>query len=199
MMGDKQRFEHYLDYLRAFGNVASRNRYTVIQFYRGHFYQQLANHSISKEFARQHQEKALCYYQTYLALGAHHDESWYYVQWQAGMLQEVLHYPWIEIEKTFLKATSIDPLRGEANKRIVQHYIRGREWKKAYHYSLIAKERFLDKNPVAQRRWFVDFDAYDWNILRAHRVIMYKLGLLKEKNVVNGTASPQTISQQGRL
>ena len=198
-MDNIQRFEHYLAYLRCNSNAVSSRRYAVTQFYRGYFYLQFANHSKSQEFVQHYREKALCYFQTYLELGSQPDESWYYAQWQAGMLQEVLHYPWAEAEEGLLRASGIDKSRGEANKRIVEHYIRCKEWKTAYRFSSIAMERFLDKNPVAVRRWFIDFDAYNWNVLRMHRVIVYKLGLQKDKNILDGTANTQTIPQQAQL
>ena len=198
-MGNVQRFEHYLGYLRCKSNAASKGRFAAIQFYRGHFYLQLANHTNSQEFIQHYREKALCYYQTYLELGAQQDESWYYAQWQAGILQEVLHYPWAEAEEALLRASSIDKFRGEANKRIVEHYVRCRDWKTAYRFSTIAMERFLDKNPVAHRQWFIDFDAYNWQVLRIHRVIAYKLRLQQDKNSIDGTANAQAIPQQAQL
>ena len=198
-MGDIQRFEHYLGYLRCKSNNAGGRRYAVSQFYRGHFYLQLANYTKSPEFVQHYREKALCYYLNYLELGPQQDESWYYAQWQTGVLQELLNYPWAEAEECLVRASGIDKSRGEANKRIVEHYIRCREWKTAYRFSTIATERFLDKNPAAHRRWFVDFDAYNWQVLRIHRVIAYKLGLRKDKKIADGTASAQTTPKQAQL
>jgi hypothetical protein len=197
-MSDHQRFKLYLGYLGRKSNAASRRNYAVMQFYRGHFYMQLANQSKSQEFIQHYREKAICYYQTYLELGPQKDESWYYAQWQMGLLLEALHYPWPEVEEALIRANGIDNARGEANKRIIEHYIRCREWKTAYRFSTIAMERFLDKNPVAHRRWFVDFDAYNWQVIRIHRVIRYKLGLQKEKNIAHAT-STQTIPKQAQL
>jgi hypothetical protein len=202
-MGAVERFERYLVYLRCQANAASKRHYPVMQFYRGHFYLQLANHSKSQEFIYHYREKALCHYQIYLELGPQPDESWYYAQWQTGILQEVLHYPWVEAEESLIRASGIDKLRGEADKRLIEHYIRCREWKTAYRISTRAIERFLDKNPVAQRRWFVDFDAYNWHLLRLHRMIGYKLGLRPEqqheKQHTDGTVIPQAAAKQAEL
>jgi hypothetical protein len=197
-MSDVQRFELYLDYLRCHANPTNIRHFAMTQFYRGHFYLQLAHHTKSPEFVQHYREKALCYYQTYLELKARPDESRYYAQWQVGALQEDLHYSWAEAQEALIRAGSVDQLRGEANKRLIEHYIRCKEWKTAYHFSTIAMVRFLDKNPAAHRRWYVDVDAYNWQVLRVHRVIRYKLGHQQEKNIAHAT-STQTISKQAQL
>jgi hypothetical protein len=198
-MNAAERFQRYLDYLKKKTNPNNHTQYTITQFYKGHFYHQLANHSIQKESAQHFREKALCYYQNYLELSARAEESRYYAQWQTGMLQDLLKYPWPLAEDSLVKAGDIDPLRGEAIKKIIDHYIQFKEWKRAYSYSLKAVSKFVDKNPVAHRRWFIDFDAYNWKLLRTHRIICYKLGYLQEKNTVHGTTNNQAISQQSRL
>jgi hypothetical protein len=186
-MSATARFGHYLAYLRRITGTTTRAQYAVTQFYKGHFYQQLANQSSPEENTTHFREKALCYYQTYLELTDRLDESKYYAQWQVGMLQDTLKYPWSLAEDALLKASVIDPLRGEPIKKIVDHYIRNKEWENAYPYSSTAITKFFDKNPVANRRWYVDFDAYNWRVTKTHRIISYKLGYLKEKNTANGT------------
>jgi hypothetical protein len=198
-MGAAERFEHYLDYLKRKTNPKNHTQYAVTQFYKGHFYQQLANHSIQKDSGQHFREKALCYYQNYLELSARPEESRYYAQWQTGVLQNLLNYSWPLAEDSLVKASAIDGLRGEAMKRIIDHYVRTRNCKRAYPYSSIAINKFVDKNPVANRRWFVEFDAYDWSMLKTHRIICYKLGYITEKNTTSGTASNQTITQHGQL
>jgi hypothetical protein len=177
-----------------------RGEYPVIQFYKGHFYQQLAQHSSNIKNIQHFRERALCFYQNYLELNDDRsDESKYYAQWQTGMLQDSLCYPWLLAENSLLKASAIDPLRGEAIKKIIEHYMRYRDWSSAYHYSTIAIEQFFDKNPVARRRWFIDFAAYNQNVIRTNRFICYKLGYLKEISAANGTVNHQTVSQPGKF
>jgi hypothetical protein len=185
------RYAAYLDYLMGQKGISSQHHAAILQFYKGHFHQQLAIHVDASISARHHQEKALCYYQEYLEMTAGNEQSHYYAQWQAGLLQDTLQYPWQQTEEALLKATRIDPARGEGLLKIVQHYFQSRQWAQAWHYSSTAVERFLWKNPVADRRWYVDFAAYDKNLLRIHKLIHHKL--------THGTANTQAISQHGEL
>jgi hypothetical protein len=198
-MNDIERFVHYLEYIRQKSNPNSRSQFTFIQFYKGHFYQQLANHSCPRNDVQHFLEKALCYYQTYLELSIHIDESIYYAQWQIGMLQDRLRYPWPQAEYSLLKASAFDPLRGEAIKKIIEHYVYNKQWNKAFHYSTMAMDQFMNKNPVARRRWFIDFDAYNWNIVKTHRTICFKLGYLTEKLTTDGPVDKEAIAQQGQF
>jgi hypothetical protein len=84
------------------------------------------------------------------------------------------------VEESLQKAAALDPIRGEPAKKIVEHYMGAREWKKAYPHSKEAMEKYFDKNPVAHRRWFVDFDAYNWSVLARHHTICLYLGYVRE-------------------
>ena len=198
-MNDMERFTHYLEYLKQKPNPKSRSQFTFLQFFKGYFYHQLAIYSRSRHDIQHFLEKALCYYQVYLELSTHRDESIYYAQWQTGVLQNRLRYPWPLAESSLLNASTIDPLRGEAIKKIIEHYVWCKQWGKAYHYSVMAMDQFLEKNPVARRRWFIDFDAYNWNVVKTHRAICYKLGYLNENFPTNGTVDKKTIAQQGQF
>jgi len=198
-MGNMERFGNYLEYLKKKTNPNSRLQYAVVQFYKGHFYNQLANHSGSLQDVQHFREKALCYYQIYLEISDRQDESRYYAQWQTGMLQDMLKYPWLLAEDSLLKASALDPLRGEAIKKIIEYYIQFKEWNMAHHYSTMAMGKFFNKNPVAHRRWFINFDAYNWNVARIHRIICYKLGYLTTKFPADGTVNNQAISQPGQF
>jgi hypothetical protein len=184
-MNAGERYALFLDYLKTNINVHSHTQYAITQFYKGYFFHQLASHSISQELTRHFQEKALCYYQNYLELAEREEESRYYAQWQTGMLQDRLNYPWPSVEDSLQKATVLDPVRAESVKKIVEHYIDTREWQKAYSHSKLAKEKYFDKNPVAHRRWFVDFDAYNWSVLNRHRTICIYLGYMQEAEEAN--------------
>jgi hypothetical protein len=35
-------------------------------------------------------------------------------------------------------------------------------------------KNYFDKNPAASRRWFVEFDAYNWKLIHTHLYICYK-------------------------
>jgi hypothetical protein len=192
-MNGSERFTLYLDYLKSNISIHNHTQYAVTQFYKGYFSQQLALHSISQETALHFQEKALCNYQNYLELAGRGEESRYYAQWQAGMLQNALNFPWPLVEESLLRATTFDPLRGEAVKQIVEHYISSREWKKAYAHSKSAVEKYLNKNPVAHRRWFVEFDAYNRSVLTRHHKICL------QNTFTHGKAASETIAEQRQL
>lgn len=193
-MNAKERFEHYLEWLRQRMAKGNRHQYAVIQFYKGHFYQQLARLHGQSRYAQHLMEKALCAYQDYQELPQSGDESSYYAQWQAGMLQFTLDYPWSLVEDTLLKATEIDPVRGEAIKKITEYYTQRKEWEMAYPYSLMAVNRFFNKNPIARRRWHIDFSAYDQNIIDGHLLICAGLSRSFKKNLDYGNTIHQAIS-----
>ena len=193
-MPASERFERYLEYLRKKVDIGDPEHYTLIQFYKAHFCQQLANHANHQEITRHFQEKALCYYQNYLELIGHTDESLYYAQWQTGILQDSLYYPWPLVEDSLLKAYALDPVRGEPLKKLVDYHMRVKEWKTAYSYSAIALKSHFDKNPSADRRWFLEFDAYNWNVTHKHLTICYKLGYAAEA----GKAYDQMLEYESR-
>jgi hypothetical protein len=184
-MNGTERFTLYLDYLKTNINHHNHTQYAVTQFYKGYFYQQVAVHSVGSETARHFQEKAVCYYQNCLELAERNDESAFYAQWQTGVLHDALNYAWPLVEESLQKAAALDPMRGEPAKKIVEHYMGTGEWKKAYPQSKTAVEKYFDKNPVAYRRWFVDFDAYNWSVLTRHHTICLFLGYVREAEEAN--------------
>lgn len=192
-MNAAERFTLYLDYLKSNIDVHNHTQYAITQFYKGHFYQQLAVHSMANETVRHFQEKALCYYQNYLELAEREDESRFYAQWQMGVLQERLDYPWVQVEESLQRAVAVDLLRGEPTKKIVEHYMGIREWRRAFLHSRISVERYFDRNPIAVRRWFVDLDAYNTTVLSRHQQIcLYN-------KITHGKASAETVAKQREL
>lgn len=161
---DEQRYLLYLEYLKSLPLKGSKAKSGMIHFYLGHFSQQLFMH-----------EEALNFYEHYLAVNIRSDESKYYGLWQAALLKEKLGHPWAKAEVLLLKAHAVDLCRGESIKEIIRHYSEDRNWHLAYSYSYVATKQFFDRNPIAIRRWFVDFDAYNWKVLDSHFRICYKL------------------------
>lgn len=206
-MNAAERFPLYLDYLKTHIDVHNHTQYTVTQFYKGHFYQQLGIYSIANETARHFQEKALCCYQDYLELAQRTDESRYYAQWQAGMLEDLLRYPWSQVEESLRQAAAIDPLRGEAINKMIFHAVQHKDWNLAYYYSSRAVRDFYDKNPVANRRWFVNFDAYNGKLLSIHLQICRKLEYLDDtgepfdlqKFITYGTAKLEKVAEYSQF
>jgi tetratricopeptide (TPR) repeat protein len=180
-MNTPERLECYLEYLHQQAHHCNlRLRYSLIQFYIGHFSQQLAAQAGQEEYGRHLREKAICHYESYLELADDTAESRFYAQWQLALLRDELEYPWSQTESVLLKATSFDPSRGEPLKKLVDHYCQAKVWKTAYSLSRFAMKTYFEKTPVAIRRWFVDFDAYNWRLIHTHLYICYKSTHLQE-------------------
>lgn len=193
LMPAAERLERYLDLLHGEVHHSGRRRYAIIQFYIAHFCQQLAvvlgqsvapGESVQPDAGRHFREKAICHYESYLELAGDNAESRFYARWQSALLQYELDYPWPQIEAALLKATTFDPLRGEPLRQLIDHYCRSKSWRTAYSLSTLAMKTYLGHNPIANRRWFVDFAAYDWHLLQNHLIICYKLGRVKEAGQV---------------
>ena len=163
------KFESCIDWLKTYLKKERSKDSLFVQFYLGYFYQLISSNS-----------EALHYYQSYLVLTKGTEESRYYAQWQTGILLDRLNYSWPVVRESLAKANAIDPLRGEPIKYIIQYYIQRSEWEKAYPYSNFAKKHYFKKNPIAIRRWYVDFDSYNGSIMDTHILICNKLGLLEE-------------------
>lgn len=183
-MPDADRYSHYLTYLEETVAGSTCKQYPYIQLYTGYFYQQLANQTGMENNRLHFREKALCHYRNYLDLPAIADEGRFYAQWQTGLLQEELGYSWQQAEASLLLAHALDPLRGETVHQIVRHYVQKRQWDIAYQHSFSAVRQYFDHNPIAVRRWFVDFNAYNWNVLHTHLGICYKMGYLGEAKTI---------------
>lgn len=183
-MNPIDRYEKYISYLKSNVRKSTRKQYTLIQFYLGHFYQLLAKEAETKDYRLHCLEKALCHYQNYLDLPPIFNESAFYAHWQCGVLLEELGYPWEMAQSILLKASHTEPMRGESLRRIILHYVRVRDWQTAYEHSIVAIEKYFDRNPIANRRWFVDLTAYNWNLLITHMTICFKLGHFGEARAV---------------
>ena len=181
-MNTTTRLECYLDLLRRRIVKCTRTEYPFIQFYTAHFCQQMADNAVKS--AKQWYENALSHYQLYLGLTKGTEESRYYAQWQTGRLQDLSHHPWAMVNESLLKANAIDPLRGESINNIVHHYVSTGDWENAYSYSKFAKNRFYSRNPIANRRWHIDFDCYNGNLLDTHIIICNNLAYWSEAEQV---------------
>jgi hypothetical protein len=181
-MSAPDRLERYLQLLHQQSRSSNRRQYAFLQFYMGHFSQQLTEPPERQCQNRHFKEKAICHYENYLDLADGAAESRFYAQWQSAVLQAELEYPWAQPEAGLLKAAALDPARGEPVSKLIGHFCRTKAWKAAYSLSALALRNYFDKNPVATRRWFVDFAAYDWHLLHTHFIICYKSGHLQEAN-----------------
>lgn len=107
-------------------------------------------------------------------------EEVYYSQYRIGTIMASLEKPWSETHQALLKAYSIDPLRGESIKTIIDYYLKVGEWHNAYLYSKFAKVNFHGKNPYPKRLLFVDQTLYEWKFLEAHAATSFYSGRMEE-------------------
>jgi hypothetical protein len=181
-MSNLQRWERCIELLKKKTARGNRKELPFVQFYMAHFYQQLSGCPMERECAARYREDALHYYRSYLIAAEGTVETRYYAQWQTGILQDQLGYHWHHIRESLLKANAIDPIRGESIKSLVLHYMSAGEWPAAYTYSQFARNNFFNRNPIAVRRWYVDFDSYNGNLLERHIAICNQLGYRAEAN-----------------
>jgi len=84
--------------------------------------------------------------------------------------------PWNLALNELLKAYSIDPLRGEPIKAIIDYYLTVGEWHNAYLYSSFAKKVYHGNNPYPKRLLFVDETLYVWKFLESHAAACFYTG-----------------------
>lgn len=112
--------------------------------------------------------RSLKYYRERVERFDGYEEERYYSQLRIGHIMKNLEMPWNETHQELLKAYSMDPLRGESIKIIIEHYLSCGEWNLAYLYSKFAKMNFHGKSPFPTRLLFVDESLYRWRILELH-------------------------------
>ena len=115
--------------------------------------------------------KAIRYYDEVAGMVGADIESRYFAQLQVGSIMELLGDNWLEVQAAFFRAYMTDPIRGEAIKYIIQHYIKQKNWPQAYIYTNFAKSTFLNHNPSHLRSRFVDQIFYNWEVLELHREV----------------------------
>jgi hypothetical protein len=124
--------------------------------------------------------RAMKYYRERLNRTDGYPEEIYYSQYKIGTIMKILEFPWSDSHQELLKAYTIDPLRAESIKTIIDHYLQVGEWHNAYLYSKFAKVNFHGKNPYPKRLLFVDQSLYEWKFLEAHAAACYYTGRMDE-------------------
>ena len=124
--------------------------------------------------------RALKYYQERVGRSDGYEEERFYSQFRVGTIKKTLEYPWSETHQELLKAFSMDPLRAEPIKLIVDYYLSVGEWNLAFLYSKFAKANFHGKNPYPTRLLFVDESLYIWRFLEVHAAACFYTGRKEE-------------------
>jgi hypothetical protein len=124
--------------------------------------------------------RALKYYKERTTRQDGYAEEIYYSQFRIGTIMRVLEEPWHLTHQELLKAYSMDPLRAESIKTIIDYYMQVGEWHLAYVYTKFAKENFHGKNPYPTRLLFVDEALYVWKLAEAHAAACFYTGRMDE-------------------
>jgi glycosyltransferase involved in cell wall biosynthesis len=134
----------------------------------------------NKEESEERLRRSLKYYRERTQRSDGYAEEIYYSQFRIGTIMKSLEEPWNLTHQELLKAYSIDPMRGESIKVIIDYYLQMGEFHLAYLYSKFAKLNFHGKNPYPTRLLFVEESLYVWKFLEAHAAACFYSGKMEE-------------------
>jgi hypothetical protein len=128
--------------------------------------------------------RSLKYYRERVNRNDGYEEERFYSQFRIGTIMRAIEEPWYLTQQELLKAYSMDPLRAEPIKVIIDYYLSVGEWNLAYLYSTFAMANFHNKNPYPTRLLFVDESLYIWRFLEVHAAACFYTNKKEEgKNV----------------
>lgn len=137
-------------------------------FYTAQSYHDSASLQDNRAENEERLRRSIKYYKERVSRNDGYAEERYYSQYRIGSIMRMLESPWVETHQELLKAYSIDNLRGESIKVIIDYYLSVGEWHMAYLYSKFSKVNFHGKNPYPSRLLFVDESLYAWKFLESH-------------------------------
>jgi glycosyltransferase involved in cell wall biosynthesis len=149
-------------------------------FYTAQSWHDSASIPNDKEENEERLRRAIKYYKERVNRTDGYYEEIFYSQYRIGTIMINLEDSWNLTHQELLKAYSIDPLRGEPIKSIIDYYLRVGEWNNAYLYSKFAKVNYHNKNPYPSRLLFVDQSLYQWKFLETHAASSFYCGKTEE-------------------
>lgn len=149
-------------------------------FYTAQSYHDSSQVKDNKEENDERLRRAIKYYKERVNRNDGYYEEKYYSQFRIGTIMKSLEKPWSLTMQELLKAYAMDPIRAEAFKVIIDHYLQVGEWHMAYIYSKFSKVNFHNKNPYPKRVLFVDQSLYEWKLAEAHAAACYYTGRVDE-------------------
>lgn len=149
-------------------------------FYTAQSYHDSACVPDHKEENEERLRRSLKYYKERVFRPDGYPEEIFYSQFRIGTIMRTLEEPWYLAMNELLKAYSIDPMRGEPIKAIIDYYLTVGEWHNAYLYSSIGKKIYHGNNPYPKRLLFVDETLYVWKFLEAHAAACFHTGRKQE-------------------
>lgn len=167
----------YLSHAHTLERYISEDRTDPRQiFYCAQSYHDSASIKDNREENDERLRRSLKYYRERVSRTDGYAEEIYYSQFRIGTIMRVLESPWNLTHQECLRAYSIDPLRGESIKTIIDYYLQVGEWSLAYLYTKFAVENFHGKNPYPTRLLFVDESLYNWKFLESHAAACFYTG-----------------------
>jgi len=145
-------------------------------FYTAQSYHDSACLPDNREENEERLRRSMKYYKERISRNDGYPEEVFYSQFRVGTIMRVLDEPFHLTLNELLKAYSMDPLRAEPIKAIIDHYLGVGEWNNAYLFSKFAKANFHQKNPYPTRLLFVDESLYIWKILEVHAAACFYTG-----------------------
>lgn len=149
-------------------------------FYTAQSYHDSACVPDNREENEERLRRSVKYYKERVARGDGYPEEIFYSQFRIGSIMRVLEDPWNLTLQELLKAYSMDPLRGESIKVIIDYYLQVGEWHNAYLFTKFAKVNFHNKNPYPQRLLFVDESLYVWKFVESHAAACFYTNRIDE-------------------
>lgn len=146
--------------------------------------------------------RSLKYYRERISRMDGYAEEIFYSQFRVATIMRLLEEPWNLTHQEYLKCYSMDPLRAEPIKGIIDYYLQVGEWHNAYLYTKFAKINFHNKSPYPKRLLFVDQSLYSWRILEAHAAACFYTQRMEEASItykeLKGVLSsnPELFSQE---
>jgi glycosyltransferase involved in cell wall biosynthesis len=148
--------------------IDNKDRNARWVFYTAQSYHDSATIPDNKPENDERLRRSMKYYKERVNRNDGYEEERFYSQFRIGTIMRALEEPWYLTQQELLKAFSMDPLRAEPIKVIVDHYLSVGEWNLAYLYSTFAMANFHNKNPYPTRLLFVDESLYIWRFLEVH-------------------------------
>lgn len=145
-------------------------------FYTAQSYHDSACVPDNKEENEERLRRSMKYYRERISRQDGYPEEIFYSQYRIGTIMRALEEPWYLTMNELLKAYSMEPLRAEPIKAIIDYYLAVGEWHNAYLFSKFAKMNFHQKNPYPQRLLFVDEALYVWKLLEVHAAASFYTG-----------------------
>ena len=145
-------------------------------FYTAQSYHDSACLPDNREENEERLRRSMKYYKERVSRNDGYPEEIFYSQFRIGTIMRVLDEPFHLTLNELLKAYSMDPLRAEPIKAIIDHYLGVGEWNNAYLFSKFAKANFHQRNPYPTRLLFVDESLYIWKILEVHAAACFYTG-----------------------